>query len=209
MLPVSVLKVSVEAYVRVCRCVKGGLTTVWVYFHDPLHLWGSVLWPNSYLHRGRTSEPAESCLVVWGGGRDVTTEEPLCSSLGTPTAPQKHSQSLPLSKASEYEFPGLDTVQIMPCWALMNGKWHLQGSKLGCSKWMALKVKNEFKDYSSHEFGRCWSLCNGHVDVLREGWREVGTIWGSTAFIRNRSAHSFTLPTILPWRKHSLSGALN
>lgn len=87
MLPVSVLEVSIEACVRVCRCVKGGLTRVWVYFQDPLHLWGTVLQPTSYhhlfLHRGKTSEPAENCLVVWDGSRDVTTEEHICSSPGS------------------------------------------------------------------------------------------------------------------------------
>lgn len=34
----------------------------------------------------------------------------------------------------------------MLCWALVNGKWHLE-RKLGYTKQMILEVKNEFKTH--------------------------------------------------------------
>lgn len=37
-----------------------------------------------FLCRGKTCEPAESHIVVWDGGRDVSTEKCICLSPGSP-----------------------------------------------------------------------------------------------------------------------------
>lgn len=55
---------------------------------------------------------------MWDSGRDVTIEKCICLSAEV--------FSVATSKSSEYEFRGSDTVQLMTCWALVNGKWHLE-----------------------------------------------------------------------------------